>query len=177
MTTKSFLSWLWRAMIDLVVDLAAKFLMCWWLPLFANKDGWLPRWLFWFQTFDASLDWGWQGGTFPPSLSQHWDRTKWLFRNSAYGFSYFVMGIPMDVTKWHVHKCVNSERKQLFIATDEAGHFNFYYHGPFGMYKFGWKAWNYWDIDKMDWKPRYQWGPLLRTSIVCSANPFKRRAA
>ena len=92
------------------------------------------------------------GGTFPPSISQHWDRAKWLTRNSAYGFSYFAMGIPMDAARWHVHKGVNGPTKQLFWATDDAGHFNFYYHGPLGMYKFGWKAWNYWDIDKMDWK-------------------------
>ena len=174
--TSSF-AWLWRAAVTLLIVWLARLLCSWWLPLFANKDGWLPKRLYWFQTFDASLDWGWQGGTFEASVSQHWDRTRWLFRNSGYGFSYFVMGIPMYVDRWHVHKCVNSEKKQLFIATDDAGHFNFYYHGPLGMYKFGWKAWNYWDIDKMDWKPRYQWGPLLRTSIVCSANPFKRRAA
>lgn len=161
----------------LIVVWLARLFCSWWLPLFANRDGWLASRLWWFQTFDASLDWGWQGGTFAPSMSQHWDRTKWLFRNSAYGFSYFVMGMPMDTSRWKVHRCVNSRELQLFWATDDAGHFNFYYHGRFGMYKFGWKAWNYWDIDRMQWRERYQWGPEMRTSIVYSANPFKRRSA
>lgn len=174
MMIKSFFSWLWRAIVDLAVDLCAKFLMCWWLPLFANKDGWLPRWLFWFQTFDASLDWGWQGGTFPPSLSQHWDRTKWLFRNSAYGFSYFVMGIPMDTAKWTPHTFVNTPEKVLFWATSTEGHFNLYYHGKWGMVKLGWKAWNYWDQERLKWKVE-PWGPEWRTQIVLSINPLKRR--
>lgn len=26
------------------------------LPLFASSDGWLPRWLWWFQTPDNSID-------------------------------------------------------------------------------------------------------------------------
>ena len=36
------------------------------LPLFANSDGWLPKWLWWFQTPDNSLD-GDQGW-----ITEHW---------------------------------------------------------------------------------------------------------
>lgn len=176
MTAKSFLLWLPLAILDTLHSLAAMLLMSWWLPLFASKDGWLPRWLGWYQTFDASLDWGWQGGTYAPSASLHWDRTKWLFRNSAYGFSYFVTGIPMDTTKWTVHKFIHTQEKVLFWATSTDDHFNLYYHGPLGMYKLGYKAWNYFDADKGQWKTE-PWGPEWRTQIVLSVNPFKRKSA
>ena len=69
------------------------------LVLFA-KDGWLPSWCWWFQTWDNSLDGdnGWQFehrpflNIFPyRSLSsfQRWVcRFMWLWRNPAYGFAY-----------------------------------------------------------------------------------------
>lgn len=170
------LTWLWRAVVTLLIVWFARLLCSWWLPLFANKDGWLPRWLSWFQTFDASLDWGWQGGTFSPSMSQHWDRMKWLFRNSAYGFSYFVTGIPMDTSRWTVRRFVDTPETVLFWATSTDGYFNLYYHGRLGMVKLGWKAWNYWDAERQRWKTE-PWGPEWRTQIVLSINPFKRRSA
>ena len=68
------------------------------MPLFATQqEGWLdnhsrwglgprlPKWLFWFQTPDNSLD---GDATFerlnPPS---YWSHVKWLWRNPAYAFA------------------------------------------------------------------------------------------
>jgi len=172
---KKSLTWLPLACFDMAFSLFAMVFCSWWLPAFANARGWLPRRLSWFQTFDASLDWGWQGGTFPPSFSQHWDRCKWLFRNPAYGLGYGPLGIPFDPSDWTVHRVVRTPAKQFFFASSRHGHFNLYYHGPLGMYKLGWKAWNYWDIETLDWKPGYQWGPEMRTAIAASFSPFKRR--
>ena len=68
------------------------------LVLFA-KDGWLPSWCWWFQTWDNSLDGdiGWQTEHRPwldtpyseLNSVQLWVcRFMWLWRNPAYGFAY-----------------------------------------------------------------------------------------
>jgi hypothetical protein len=58
------------------------------LPLFANRLGWLPHWLWWLQTPDNPLygddghlaRWG-----YAMSYAQ---MIAWLFRNPAYGFEW-----------------------------------------------------------------------------------------
>lgn len=64
------------------------------LPFFASKDGWLPKWLFWFQTPDNSLDGdsGWKNEHWqfryklPNALGTYVGRVGWLWRNPAYAF-------------------------------------------------------------------------------------------
>lgn len=97
--------WALKILPALVVELVGK-IGAPVLALFVDEDGWLPRFLWWFQTPDNSCDgdaahmerwprdgWGWT-----------WlRRTAWLFRNSAYGFNYYVLGVhyqPGDLT-WH----------------------------------------------------------------------------
>ena len=64
-----------------------------------QKDGWLPNWAWWFQTWDNSLDGdnGWQFEHRPwldvpyadLNSVQLWVcRFMWLWRNPAYGFAY-----------------------------------------------------------------------------------------
>lgn len=68
------------------------------LPIF-SKDGWLPRWLWWFQTPDFSLDGdgGWQDEHWQfrkklsPTLSRYVGQVGWLWRNPAYGFDWTVL--------------------------------------------------------------------------------------
>lgn len=64
------------------------------LPFFANSDGWLPKWLWWFQTPDNSLDgdqgwltehWQWRYNL-PHNLCIYVGRVGWLLRNPAYAF-------------------------------------------------------------------------------------------
>src|SRR5574341_1027779 len=52
--------------INFGMTLFAWLFVNWWAALFANKEGWLPKWLTWFQTFDNSLD----AGLIPDSLSE-----------------------------------------------------------------------------------------------------------
>ena len=56
------------------------------LPFFTNKEGWLPRWLWWFQTQDNSLhgDEGWK--LHCPDWQYHSGMTLWLWRNPCQGF-------------------------------------------------------------------------------------------
>ena len=78
------------------------------LPLFASKDGWLPRWLWWFQTPDFPLDGdeGFRTEHAPyrgDNLSRwqvYWNRCRWLWRNPAYGWDWNVLAYtptPGDV--------------------------------------------------------------------------------
>ncbi len=60
-----------------------------------QKDGWLPNWCWWFQTWDNSLDGdaGWQK-THPVTtgFKQYLNRVLWLYRNPVYGFERKVLG-------------------------------------------------------------------------------------
>lgn len=66
------------------------------LPAFANTAGWLPNWLWWFQTPDNSID----GDNAFNTPSKHPYITKmpryirqmfWLIRNPSYGFNWTVL--------------------------------------------------------------------------------------
>ncbi|MFD2271429.1 hypothetical protein ACFS07_13470 [Undibacterium arcticum] len=90
---------MWRyriySAIDPIGTILAVLLINWWAPLFASQDGWLPNWLAWVQTFDASLDAGGAQGSY-------WGRVAWLNRNPAYGFSYWALGVPFNPSEWRV---------------------------------------------------------------------------
>lgn len=73
------------------------------IVLFADNNGWLPGWLYWFQTPDNSLDGdsGWQTENRPykkeSNKYKRWvNRFSWLHRNALYGFSEQVLGIKYD---------------------------------------------------------------------------------
>lgn len=87
-----YLKWLLMAPISLFLTLIA-FPLALFLPLFA-QDGWLPKWLNWFQTPDNSLDgdngwktehWQWRF-ILPLPLATYVGRVGWLWRNPAYGY-------------------------------------------------------------------------------------------
>lgn len=68
------------------------------LPLFA-KDGWLPKWLWWFQTPDNPLD-GDEGfktkhapfkGDGVKGVKRYINQVTWLYRNAIYGFEWTVL--------------------------------------------------------------------------------------
>ena len=64
--------------------------------LFADKDGWLPSLLWWWQTPDNSID-GDAGhlarwGTSTAPLAAYVRRVAWLWRNCGYGFNIDVIG-------------------------------------------------------------------------------------
>jgi hypothetical protein len=123
------------------------------VTLFAGASGFLPVWLCWFQTFDASLDAGWQGGYFgtyatpPTGLVLYWLRVRWLWRNPAYGFDYWPCGIEYDPTQWVIDICevtngTNGTLIKFAAHTIDGKHFS--YTDSTGK-KFGWKV--YWALD------------------------------
>jgi hypothetical protein len=71
------------------------------LPVFAvqrtvywsSSPQWmLPQWLNWFNTPDDNLDAGVRCGFFDAKWGTYINRVRWLLRNVAYGFSWFVLG-------------------------------------------------------------------------------------
>ena len=73
--------------------------------LFADKDGNLPVYLKYFGTHDNTLDgdegwrsklpWlDWQNN----KLHRYVKRVLWLYRNTGYGFSYYVSGYDLDAS-------------------------------------------------------------------------------
>jgi|GEM_PF-2866574 len=207
---KSF-KWVFLGPLDLIFNLFCVLFANWWVIFLARpvvKGDWLyheakpqwqgleeklPNWLSWFETFDASLDAGWIGGYFAPkdkyskdNMPSFWRRKyyqwRWLNRNSGYSFSYYPLGVPMDKSKWTIHKWVRNfgtdsdKGYQLWIASSPEGYWNINLQGKYGTYKLGWKAWNYWDRELGTWyKGNEPWGPDYRTSIVMSINPFNRK--
>ena len=79
--------------------------------LFASEDGWLPNWLWYFQTTDNHLegDSGWQSENAPyrpatTKFQKYWNRVRWLWRNRLYGFSEAVLSVhynaDTDILTW-----------------------------------------------------------------------------
>jgi hypothetical protein len=111
------------------------------IALACKADGYLPDWLFWFQTFDAPLDAGWKDGYFPTSgtptgSTLWWLRVRWLWRNPAYGFCYWPLGIPYDPSQWVID--INNEPTEFKAHTKDGRYFC--YTSSAGD-KYGYKLW------------------------------------
>ena len=94
----AYLKWFLLLFIGIPFELFAKLLSPI-LAFFVNEEGWLPQWLWWFQTPDNTCDgdaghlkrWP-RNGTFWTWMR----RCAWLFRNSAYGFNFYVLGVHYE---------------------------------------------------------------------------------
>ena len=88
-----YIKWFSFLIINLLTNYLINFPFAPFVVLFADKDGWLPYWLGWFQTPDNSLDgdtgWRTQNMPYRPENNkyQRWvNRFHWLWRNKLYGF-------------------------------------------------------------------------------------------
>ena len=106
------------------------------LPLFASSDGWLPRWLWWFQTPDNSLD-GDQGWitehwqfrySLPHNLCVYVGRVGWLIRNPAYAFGVRYLSFP-DTATFTGDNTIgdNQTAKEGWVFVKAAGLFQYVY--------------------------------------------------
>lgn len=131
-------------------------------PLLARyvdpTTGNLPKYLYWFQTFDATCFEG-RKPQYGMTGTDQEVAAAWLRRNPGYGFDYWPLGIAFDPTEWRI---VRNDGK-WFIALGPNGKFNV--ESSFGL-KLGWKAWNYVDHNTGEFfGPDYSWGPEHRTSL------------
>lgn len=155
------------------------------IALFCRDDGYLPRWLSWFQTFDAPLDAGWRDGYFTPngvptersSLWLWWMRTRCLWRNPAYGFAYWPLGETFDPEEWIVTTFVlGSDYTRFHARTADGRLWCVSYNGAWGSWKLGWKAWNYFEGMDEQGAPKWSskpWGPEWRIPHSFTPNIFK----
>ena len=182
----TYLLYPFAALASLAMALVSVLVLNWIVVLFADGAGNLPRWLAYFQTFDASLDEGMharrrelQAGIgeewaafdpFPLTWFERYrNRALWLLRNPSYGFDYYLFGVRWHPVEWRVTTYIDRPDLTLFIARGRG--FNVYYHGRFGMLKIGWKAWNCFngtDLSRV-------WGDGTRLPICCTYSPFKRK--
>jgi hypothetical protein len=107
------------------------------LVLFVDKDGNLPKYLYYFKTFDAPIPQGYSEGL------------AWLNRNPSYGFDLFVFGMKWVPEDWKVRKLILNDEKDFLFSTNKYGAFNIYYHNKKAnkYLKFGWKSWNFLNHD------------------------------
>jgi len=100
-----YIKWFILLIINLVTNLLSLPLAPF-VALFANEEGWLPRWLYYFQTQDNPID-GDEGfktlyAPFIPVKNsyQRWrNRTAWLWRNKLYYFSFKVLSVRYNPLK------------------------------------------------------------------------------
>lgn len=91
----AYFKWALLLLIGVPFELFAKFLSPV-LACFVDDRGWLPRCLWWFQTPDNSCDGDRGHKERWPRDGVFWTwmrRCAWLFRNSAYGFNRYILGI------------------------------------------------------------------------------------
>lgn len=115
------------------------------LPLFAT-DAWLPTWLSWFQTPDASLDGdsGWknkQKHPFVNTLPRYFRQVLWLIRNPSYGFDWTVTAskeLQGDYTLKGDKDCDRSLGRTtwVYVVCDGFWHFRLYFKYPFTKHCF-----------------------------------------
>jgi len=175
----------WRYSLLVIADLLAGIINLILAPVvvcFANTAGWLPRWLWWFQTPGDSLfgSVGWQ-------TKDRWFRAEdtawkiwfnkvgWLYRNSTYGFAIDVLGAqakPGDTLEVTGRKETSNHKPitpgwvhYVLLREGKPVYFQFYIVAPwlFGLYfrgNFGWKLWSYSTTEKMQ--------------LTFSPNPFRK---
>ena len=154
---KRYLQWAAYLPLDIAFKIAS-YVLAPIVALFCKSDGWLPRWLSWFQTPDNPLDgdanwvlncWQWRF-LLPLPLATYVGRVGWQWRNPGYGFGFDALGAPVSnpvrmrgdpfVTDQPMHYGT------LWRSTAD-GYFQFYHIRPLSWtaralrVNLGWKLW------------------------------------
>ena len=168
-----------------IISLSVSFLNYFLAPivvLFASDDGWLPHWLWWFQTPDNSLDGdgGWQTEhrrfkVENAAWKRWYNRVTWLYRNSMYGFAIDVLGattygtdelIVVGDPKVSNRPIYNGLVRRYIKRKGEIVYFQWYYVRQWSSIRcirinLGWKLWGF--------KPG---SPETNRQLTFSPNPF-----
>lgn len=94
------LRWLIRIPLDLIMAIVGR-LVAPILPFFVQENGFLPRWLWWFQTPDNPCDGDAGHLKRWPKSGPFWTymrRLAWFLRNVSYGFGIDVLGTRVLAT-------------------------------------------------------------------------------
>ena len=132
------------------------------LPLFMQKNGYLPKWLSWFQTPDNPLDGDRGHKKRWPKNGIFWSyirRVAWLLRNPCYGFDETICGVLAKPTDLLTEEGVTNASDVRGISGSCIRHlyrdgkhiaFHWYYVKHYKMFGYkacirislGWKLWN-----------------------------------
>lgn len=175
-----YLRWLLLLVPDLLASLL-NYPLALVVVLFANEEGYLPRWLWWFQTPDNPLDgdggwrnehWQWRF-KLPASLARYVGRVGWLWRNSMYGLAIDVLGaktqgwdilITSGDTKTGNRPIHDGWCYRVLYRDGQPIYWQFYYVKRWSETRcvrinLGWKLWS------------FQPGQAINCQFVCSPNP------
>ena len=89
-----YAKWFFLIFPALIMDIVGR-LLAPILPFFVQEDGYLPRWLWWFQTPDNPCDGDrghWERWPKDTPFWRYVRRVAWFLRNVAYGFNIDVIG-------------------------------------------------------------------------------------
>lgn len=122
----------------------------------------LPKPFNWFHTHDNTLDGGQKALGWSKDVSKFglfWQRTKWMYRNPAYGFKAFVLGFKTEGHKVIWESAINqrnwdSGQSSLYavVMEDAKGNRYFSYRRDIGIsngkrYIKQWFGWHYYPYD------------------------------
>lgn len=150
------------------------------IVLFCDKDGWLPKWLWWFQTPDNSMDgdggwkrehWQWRF-ELPEPLCTYVGRVGWAWRNPVYGFSLSVLAArPKEIPfTWFGNPDIRNasadkEAINGWLIVTSGIYWNVYIIAPFFSRTF--RLYLGWKLRSGEGREVYQY--------VLYMNPFKSR--
>ncbi|OSK23640.1 hypothetical protein EAMG_01709 [Escherichia coli M056] len=170
------LLWLLFVPLNLLVVLTA-YIFAPVIVLFCRDDGWLPRWLWWFQTPDNPMDgdsgwkcehWQWRF-KLPWALARYIGRVGWCWRNPAYGFAINVLGAknPPTPFKWYGNPNTGNHTPTVdgWLIVTAGIWWNVYVIAPFCGRTF--RLYLGWKLRSGEGRRVYQ--------MVCYLNPFRYR--
>lgn len=151
------------------------------MPFFVQEDGYLPRWLWWFQAPDNPLDGDkghlerWPGAS---AWATYRRRVAWLLRNVAYGFDISVLGQKTMPGDWL------DMDGQEGVSDQPRGKPGYWFKRVYRGEKLAcWhfyciRQWSFWPTKylriSMGWK-LFSFDPAAEEShqLTCYCNPFK----
>lgn len=145
--------------------------------LFCSDDGWLPKWLNWFQTPDNPMDgdkgwktehWQWRF-KLSPGLARYVGRVGWCWRNPAYNFAINILGAknPPTPFNWYGNPDINNTAPVIdgWLFVTSGIYWNVYIIAPFFSRTF--RLYMGWKLRSGEGRKSYQ--------LVFYVNPFKSR--
>lgn len=166
--------WLILAPLNILSVLLAYFLAP--IIVLFCKDGWLPHWLWWFQTPDNSMDgdkgwqnehWQWRYALSEP-LATYVGRVGWCWRNPAYGFALSVLSaVPEEPFHWSGNRKISNTDPVIdgWLFVTSGIYWNLYIIAPFFGRTF--RLYLGWKLRNGEGRGPYQY--------VLYVNPFKAR--
>lgn len=150
------------------------------MPFFVQEDGYLPRWLWWFQTPDNPCDGDkghWERWPGTSAWATYKRRVVWFLRNVAYGFDIEVLG----------QKTYPGDRLEMLgeegVSDQPRGKSGFWLKRTYGSRMTCWhlyyiRQWCFWPTKclrvSIGWK-LFSFDPAAEEShqLTCYCNPFK----